>query len=971
MKASLAPASHQAGRAVPGVVVGIALVSLLGGLAGYGRGHWLGLPGAPAPLAGFFCVTGALVLFGLSWREAGLRWLISPWRTAGAAGGLAALLVIAVISQRSSKDLAAAAMGEKLAYQVIAGVRELRSHVDESRDALRGYVLTGHEGFLTAFEKGFPKGAENLRELRELTADRASQQARLAVLERQIAEELGSMRRLAGIRRDAGFEAAAQGMAEPGAANAAAIRKGLDEMVLEEKQRLVVGEAESSALADRAFGILPAGVLVSVLLLSSSLLRLNSEMATRQRGTRVLAWEKGALELIGSTASLHEVLDRFLLGLEELLPGALCSVQFLEENHLRLAAAPSLPESFKHAVDGLVPGAAAGSCGTAAHFDRQVIVPDITSDPLWVDHRELALRHGLRAAWSTPIHGGDGQILGIFCVYYREPRRPGSAELDLITRVVHVSRIAVERKRAEEEILKLNAGLEQRVERRTAELQVANATLGDFKAALDRHAIVAITDTQGTITYANDKFCQISRYPREELVGQNHRIVNSGHHPKAFMRDLWQTIGSGQVWKGEIKNRAKDGSFYWVDSTIVPFFDPAGKPSQFITIRSDITERKRAEESLRESEERVRLATEAACIGVWERDPKSNMLRWDARMFAIYGMPAAPGGLVSYQDWQARVLPADLAGQEARLQRTITSCGQDQREFRIRRASDGVIRVIQAAERVIAGADGAAARVVGVNLDITERKQAEEEITGLNADLQRHAAELTSSNQELEAFSYSVSHDLRAPLRAVDGFSRMVLADYAPKLDDEGRRMLGVIRAEAQRMGRLIDDLLAFSRLGRQSIEAADIEMQALARSVSDELVALEPGRSVRLDLRPLPPARGTEAMIRQVWVNLVGNALKFTKGCELAEIEIGAWDGGSSGQVYYVKDNGIGFDMCYVDKLFGVFQRLHSQQEFPGTGVGLALVQRIVKRHGGRAWAEGQCDQGATFYFTLPSPIP
>jgi len=364
----------------------------------------------------------------------------------------------------------------------------------------------------------------------------------------------------------------------------------------------------------------------------------------------------------------------------------------------------------------------------------------------------------------------------------------------------------------------------------------------------------------------------------------------------------------------------------------------------------------------------VRLATDTARIGVWERDPKSNLLRWDARMFAIYGMPAKPDGLVSYLDWQARVFPADLAAQEARLQRTIGTCGEDQREFRIVRASDQAVRVIQAAERVIPGVNGEAARIVGVNLDITERKQSEEEIGGLNADLRRHAAELIDSNNELEAFSYSVSHDLRAPLRAVDGFSRMVLADYAPKLDDEGRRMLGVIRSEAQRMGRLIDDLLAFSRLGRQPIESVWIEMEGMARSVFDELTAREPNERLRLALPPLPPARGSEAMIRQVWLNLIENAIKFTKEREVAEIEIGARDGGNSGQVYYVRDNGIGFDMCYVDKLFGVFQRLHSQEEFPGTGVGLALVQRIVKRHGGRVWAEGQVDQGATFYFTLPS---
>jgi light-regulated signal transduction histidine kinase (bacteriophytochrome) len=178
--------------------------------------------------------------------------------------------------------------------------------------------------------------------------------------------------------------------------------------------------------------------------------------------------------------------------------------------------------------------------------------------------------------------------------------------------------------------------------------------------------------------------------------------------------------------------------------------------------------------------------------------------------------------------------------------------------------------------------------------------------------------------------------------------------------------LLDVIRAGAQRMGRLIDDLLAFSRLGRQMLEPMPIDMHVLAQSVFDELAAHEPGRKLRLDLHPLPAARGTQSMVRQVWVNLISNAIKFTKDREVGEIEIGAQEGEDGVPVYHVKDNGAGFDMRYADKLFGVFQRLHAMDEFEGTGVGLALVHRIVQRHGGRVWAEAAVDRGATFYFTL-----
>ena len=694
------------------------------------------------------------------------------------------------------------------------------------------------------------------------------------------------------------------------------------------------------------------------------------DVTARRHAQQLLAWEKSALESIVSADSLGGVLEGLMLGLEEQLPGAVCSVLLLDDDgvHLRLGAAPSLPADISRALDGLVVGPTAASCGAAAHEKRQIIVSDIASDPLWADYRELALKHGLHACWSTPIRGSQGKVLGTFAISYREPRHPAPVELELIERAVHVTRIAIERKQAEEKIRQLNVGLERRVEERTAELLAANASLVDFKHALDEHAIVAITDPDGTITYANDRFCEISKYSREELLGRTHRIVNSGYHPEAFFRELWETISSGRTWKGEVRNRAKDGSIYWVNSTIVPFLGPNGKPQQYIAIRTDISVRKRMEEALHESEERVRLAAEAADIAVWEWDLKTNELKWDARMFEIYGLPPNPDGRATYQDWTSAVLPEELAEQQARLRHTIATCGRGQREFRITRASDHAVRIIQASEMVIPGADGKAERMVGINFDSTESKLAEERIRELNAVLESRAAALEAANKELEAFSYSVSHDLRAPLRAVDGFSRMVLADYAPKLDDEGRRMLGVIRSEAQRMGRLIDDLLAFSRLGRQTIESARIDMQALAQEVFDELSALEPERQVRFELHPLPPAQGTEAMIRQVWINLIGNALKFTKEREVAEIEIGVKEAESGGRIYYVKDNGVGFDMRYVDKLFGVFQRLHNQQQFPGTGVGLALVQRIIQRHGGRVWAEAEVNHGATFYFTLPN---
>jgi len=222
-----------------------------------------------------------------------------------------------------------------------------------------------------------------------------------------------------------------------------------------------------------------------------------------------------------------------------------------------------------------------------------------------------------------------------------------------------------------------------------------------------------------------------------------------------------------------------------------------------------------------------------------------------------------------------------------------------------------------------------------------------------------------TANKELEAFSYLVSHDLRAPLRAMDGFSRILLEDYAPQLPPEAQRHLRIIRENANQMGRLINDLLAFSRLSRQPLNKRSIATADLVRQVIESLSSEQAGRQMEISGGELPPCQGDPALLRQVWINLLSNALKFTRQREAARIEIDCVE--KEGEpVYFVKDNGAGFDMRYANKLFGVFQRLHSSEDYEGTGVGLANVQRIIHRHGGRIWAEAEVDKGATFYFTI-----
>ena len=363
------------------------------------------------------------------------------------------------------------------------------------------------------------------------------------------------------------------------------------------------------------------------------------------------------------------------------------------------------------------------------------------------------------------------------------------------------------------------------------------------------------------------------------------------------------------------------------------------------------------------SEQRLNLALNSAQLGAWDLDLVSDTavrsLKHD-QIFGYENLQPEWGAAI----FERHILPEDREHVKACFDEAFKS-GLFHVACRIVRP-DKMVRWIAADGMVIRNEHGQPARMLGVVADFTERRKAEEQIRELNASLEQRAGQLEVTNMELEGFSYSVSHDLRSPLRAIDGYSQMLEEDHADKLDQEGRRLLGVIRASSQNMAALIDDLLAFSRLGRQAIVAATVDMNALVQDVLRELGAAGAVRSPRIAVADLPRGWGDRALLKQVWINLLANAIKFAGGMDPPIIGVSGSNGATE-NIYSVTDNGVGFDMKYYNKLFGVFQRLHSADEFPGTGVGLAIVQRVVSRHGGRVWAEGKLNHGAAFFFSLP----
>jgi PAS domain S-box-containing protein len=445
-------------------------------------------------------------------------------------------------------------------------------------------------------------------------------------------------------------------------------------------------------------------------------------------------------------------------------------------------------------------------------------------------------------------------------------------------------------------------------------------------------------------------------------------------HPddQAGLMTAWKaSVESGTEFRIEFRIRRHDGVFRWFDTRALPLRDEAGHIVKWFGSNTDIEDERAIREALRSNEERLALALEITRTATWDLDVAttevSRTLDHD-RLFGYDRLQTFWG----MDRFLAHIVPEERDSVRRRFERTQTARTDDWGfDCRIHRL-DGELRWLAIHGRSKRGDDGQVRALSGVVQDVTDRKRIEEEITRLNTDLEsrveQRTQQLEAANRELEAFSYSVSHDLRAPLRTIDGFSQAVLEDFGPDLPAEGRRYLRIIREGAQRMGRLIDDLLAFSRLSRQPLNARPVDMHTLAGDAWQEVSSQSRG-AVEVSIDMLPPSSGDPALLKQVWLNLLSNAVKYSRGQVPPRVHVGSrvQDGRT---VYFVRDNGTGFDMQYAHKLFGVFQRLHRAEDFEGTGVGLAVVQRIVHRHGGEVWADARENQGATFSFTLDPDV-
>jgi PAS domain S-box-containing protein len=470
------------------------------------------------------------------------------------------------------------------------------------------------------------------------------------------------------------------------------------------------------------------------------------------------------------------------------------------------------------------------------------------------------------------------------------------------------------------------------------------------------------TDPQGIMIDVNKEMEELTGRTRDELIGAPFK--DQFTDPARAEAATKLVLAERKVGNYELTALASDGTETEVSYSATTFYDREKRLQGVFAAARDVTDERRTAKALSASELRYRRLFETAKEGILILDPATGMVV-DVNPFLITLLGFSREQFLGKAIWELGFFRDIVANEEnfAQLREkeyiryenmpleTIDG-HRIEVEFISNLYLVNGLKVIQCSVR-----------------DVSARRKAEEEVRKLYAELEERVilrtAELESANKELEAFSYSVSHDLRTPLRTLDGFSVAVLEDYGSLLPAEGRRYLQTIREGAQKMGALIDALLTFSRLNRQQLNKVPINTGLMVRGALDDLGSPWPDRKVEVSMGELPVSSGDPMLVRQVWLNLLSNALKYSRKRDRALLEVGCVKTGGV-DTFFVRDNGTGFDMRYVGKLFGVFQRFHRVEDFEGTGVGLAIVQRIVLRHGGRVWAEAAVDRGSTFYFTL-----
>jgi PAS domain S-box-containing protein len=677
-------------------------------------------------------------------------------------------------------------------------------------------------------------------------------------------------------------------------------------------------------------------------------LETNNDITERKRAVSLLAGEKRVLEMVARGDSLAQILDALCRLVEEQASGVLTSILLLDGSRLRHGAAPSLPKAYTDAIDGAAIGPSGFSCGTAAYLGKQVVVEDTAIDPLWVNYRDLALAHSLRACWSTPVFSSQGKVIATFAMYYRAPRRPSQRDQEIIEQMSRLAGVAIEPKLTQE--------LLRRSEAYLAEAQKLTLT-----------GSCAIDGTNREIQYWSEEMFRLFGFDRQQGLPMWDQWVQR-IHPED--RDKFRMAGDRTFLEKvdcdvEFRIVKPDGTVKHIHGIGHPVLSRNGELVQVVGTMVDVTERRRAEESLRRSESYLAEAQRLAHIGSWAFDAlQKTPLYLSEEWCRLFGFDPKDG-MPTWEQRLLRVHPDDLPLFQAAVDRATREKSELDVEFRILLPRSAV-RYIRSVGHPVLGPSGEVTQFVGVTMDVTDSKQAEEE----RERLRRTQAELEHMRRvsTLGELTASLAHEIKQPIGAAVTNAEVCLRLLDRSQPDiaEAREAALEMAKDARRAADIIDRVRSLFQKSSSGPAVVDVNEVIEEMVVMLQNDAHRHSVTIHADLAGgLPQAMADRVQLQQVLMNLMLNGIEAMQGAG-GELSVRSQLADDGQLLISVIDSGEGLPAESVDKIFDAFFTTKSQ----GTGLGLAITRSIVKSHGGRIWATGNSDRGTTFSFTLPSRV-